>query len=294
MGSNRKCNDSIIGAAENAKVFVIKFENYEFYSDNDSNEYIIGYNGERQQFNIPEIEVYPNTEINNHDYFNSLFILASNIYEHSNSLNWYVDNNRKKIIMKWVKKHGFPFLGGAIRDKNDIDYKFTEFNCKYFDNMYLYIKKIGFAGFEIRRFERILFDLYDTFLKACAISNDIDVELDLTKVSSYITYVADNESDNKESIESLVSKVKLGIELKYTENGVKNTLLFDNIISLAVYQMAWLLASGPFSIRRCKCCGSLFCPEIEKQEFCENCSPQKYYAQKKRQEQKRLKAERSD
>lgn len=78
---------------------------------------------------------------------------------------------------------------------------------------------------------------------------------------------------NKLVMDSYVS-TKDGLHMK-----TKARSLFD----AAMYQLALVMYDNEQEIRICKCCGKPFILNNRRKKFCDTCSPQKYYAQKKRQ-----------
>ena len=77
---------------------------------------------------------------------------------------------------------------------------------------------------------------------------------------------------NKLVMDSYVS-TKDGLHIK-----TKARSLFD----AAMYQLALVMYDYEQEIRICKCCGKPFIQKNRREKYCNGCSPQKYYARKKR------------
>ena len=187
-------------------------------------------------------------------------------------------------IIKWCSRNGYPF---------EIPYKELEKTYKESEKprKYELFKKIlrdqKRFGFKVGEFLISLNNLYCCCMMYSVLSNEcdsikehlflIDAKEPLRNVELHRITIEEckelfEKQYNKLVMDSYVS-TKDGLHIK-----TKARSLFD----AAMYQLALVMYDYEQEIRICKCCGKPFIQKNRRKKYCDGCSPQKYYARKKR------------
>lgn len=181
-------------------------------------------------------------------------------------------------IEEWCSKYGYPFMipykDLAETQSSNLFKKISE-NKKWFgfrvvdflvslNNLYCCFKIYSFLSDKSNSIEKHIF-LIDT------IEPLRNVELHRITIEECKELF--EKQYNRLVMDSYVS-TKDGLHIK-----TKARSLFD----AAMYQLALVMYDNEQEIRICKCCGNPFIQKNRRKKYCDTCSPQKYYAQKKRQ-----------
>ncbi len=270
-----KENGEILRIAEKVKLVNPHFEHYEIIKDKKQplKNHIIGYDGEKKAFaNKTKSPLYTDDRM----------VLDSLL-----SLNFKILNNlsvsrerQEKTILKWCKKYGLPFQK-CVAGSNIIQ---TIVDCPY--------REQGFFSFDCEAFCIELSKLYNAFMLMIAYKEEVYIGLDDDRNIIHKRQIQTiRKSMTKEDVETFLlnyfKEIKFIMDIDF--DGKKYLLIptFLDMFELAKYQLLLLYnADSTTGVKTCKCCGALFSCTHRSQEFCGECSPQKYYAKKKREEKK--------
>lgn len=214
---------------------------------NSKVSYIEGINPGHTALEPTEIVIFDSNEL-----INSLIALSNDVVSY---------RKREKKLIEWMKKYGLPLV--------DIDtsQKKRTFICPLW------------------KFMNFLFELRDVILKIEAInSGNASVTGNSGQISN--PYMG-SKSWTDERIENLIADW-INDAVIYAKIGFENhspylALATDSVLSAAKYQLALLLLCNEgITPRRCMCCNSYFIPDRENKKYCPYCTPQKFYAKKKR------------
>lgn len=177
----------------------------------------------------------------------------------------YLTDEDIRLILKFVKKHGFPFFGDT-------------------DNPFKNNLKCEKYRFNVGRFVFALFQLRDDFLKIIVqhklynrmqILNSILTDKDKKRIAVF-------EKNPKFCRPHCIFYNHFELQFTLDNNFVTKT---ENLLHLASYYLCLMSSSGEFGghIKQCQCCGSLFVADDARQKFCHApCTRNMYYMRKKR------------
>ena len=275
-GNLLKENGEILRIAEKVKLYIPRFEHYEIVKDDKFpvKNCIIGYDGKKMPFAKKEITP---TYIDDRMILDSLLSLNLKTL---NNLSISRDRQEKEIL-KWCKKYGLPFQKG--------------FECATLNSGSPAIQSIrenpyreqGFYAFNCEAFCIELARLYNVFMMMLAYKEDLYIGLDnedrLDIHQKHIRHL--KRTTSKEQIQKWLLEYfkEANFKMDIDFDGEKYSLIptFSDLFELAKYQLLLLYnADTTTGVKTCKCCGALFSCTHRSQEFCGECSPQKYYAKK--------------
>lgn len=172
------------------------------------------------------------------------------------------------LILKFVKKHGFPFFGDTDNPfKNNIDCKKYRFNVGLF----------AFSLFQLREdFLKII--VQHKLYKSIQILNSVMTDKDKKRIAVF---------EEHPKLCRLHCIYYNHFELQFTSdnNFIAKT---ENLVHLASYYLCLMSSSGKLGgyIRQCQCCGSLFVADDARQKYCQNpCTRQNVHMKKIRKTQ---------
>ena len=188
-------------------------------------------------------------------------------------------------IIKWCSRNGYPF---------EIPYKELEKTYKESEKprKYELFKKIlrdqKRFGFKVSDFLISLNNLYCCYKMYSLLSNEIDsIEeqlflIDAIEPLRYVELHRITIEECKELFEKQYNKLVMDSYVS-TKDGLHIKTKARSLFDAAMYQLALVMYDNEQEVRLCKCCGKPFIQKNRRKKYCETCSPQKYYAQKKRQ-----------
>ena len=179
-------------------------------------------------------------------------------------------DKRNNLVLKWVKKYGFPYLYTQGAHNGFLDYN----EKGIFEDEY---EKVGYFYFDIDDFIRRLERLYRCFAYlaehfGAGIGTSVDNRLGF----SHPQYI---------EMETIIA-VKTSLYFSgYNEVCLVQEV--DSLMDLAKWQLMNLSVTPDVCvIKKCKCCGNMFVSERGNKKYCKYCNHKKYYAKLQRQKKK--------
>lgn len=260
FGNMIKENGNIIISTSEAKAFTLKFDNYKAMVIRENQLFdldyaipfgpadiiIVGYDADDKKRTD---DIKPNILYTDRDIMDSLIALSQK---------YTIDS-----ILAWCYKYGFPIYNVEI---------YKRYKC---------------FGFYHHLFTDKISSLLTCFIEAAKFL-DVDIGIDnINSNNSHGIRLIFRQNitldDMKNDICSLLNNIDVKYEYRFIGNQLISEVELRDLMSLAIYQLAFLLMSpNEMTISKCKLCGSLFPAYSKKEKYCHNpCYPQLAYKRKK-------------
>lgn len=194
--------------------------------------------------------------VDSREVLDSLLVLASQAIP-------FTEKKSKNLLLRWCNRFGLPFCS--------IDAS----------------QKVGNLACSVRDFALFLFLLRDTFWKIESLQNGISQgpDLDFGRNPYFRIDGRFSTEEREKLISEFINDANIKLKVQYSNGEPMIYTNAGNLIDLAKYQLALLLFSRDKSTpKRCKCCNSMFLSQRKNQLYCRDCSPQKNYSKKRRQQ----------
>lgn len=260
FGNMIKENGNIVISTSEAKTFTLKFDNYKAMVVRENQLFDLDYAVPFRPEDIIIVGYDTDDKERNDDIKPNVFYTDRNVMDSLIALSqaYTIDN-----ILAWCCKYGFPIYNVEI---------YKKYKCFGFYH-FLFTNEIG--------------NLLTCFIEAAKFL-DVDIGLDhINSSKSHGIRIIFKQNitldDMKNDICNLLNSIDIKYEYKFIGNQLISEVELKDLMSLAIYQLAFLLMSpNEMTISKCRLCGSLFPAYSKKEKYCHNpCYPQLAYKRKK-------------